>query len=87
MSDEQKIYQEILNKTIGFSFRIVVEREVRTATDAKYPDKTVIKADLGGHADTYDEARANLVDAWTGINNMLDGEVEPEVVKDENPNT
>lgn len=85
MSEETNIHQEITNKTVGFNFRIVVEREVRVDSGTKYPDKTVTKAELGGHADTYKQARANLVDAWVGINNVLDGEVEveePEVDED-----
>ena len=91
---ETNIHQEIVNKTVGFSFRLVVEREIRKVTDAKYPDKTVSKAELGGHSASYEEARANLLDANTTIQDLLDGKPkeevelaveEPEVAEDENP--
>ena len=76
---ETNIHQEIVNKTVGFSFRLVIEREVRVDSGTKYPDKTVIKAELGGHADTYDEACTNLTHAREEINRVMN----PKPVKEE----
>lgn len=52
--------KSITQKAIGFSFSVSIEREVRNATSAKYPDKTIIKASLGGHAETMDDATEHL---------------------------
>lgn len=57
------IQQEVTQKTVGFSWHISIETEKRTATDAKYPDKTVSKASLGGHADSYEDAVSQLREA------------------------
>lgn len=56
MSEEKSVTQ----KTIGFSFHVSIEREIRQKTDAKYPDKTIVKASLGGHADTMAGATTGL---------------------------
>ncbi|MBA7595187.1 hypothetical protein ES703_02146 [subsurface metagenome] len=56
MSEEQSV----THKTVGFSFNVSIEREVRVETGAKYPDKTVVKASMGGNAETMAEATDNL---------------------------
>ena len=61
----------VTEQTIGFSFHVTIERESRTETGAKYPDKTVVKASLGGHADTLDEAKARLKDAVKMVREQL----------------
>ena len=33
----------------GYSFKIEIEKEIRTETGAKYPDKTVMKAYITGN--------------------------------------
>jgi len=50
------VKQEVETKRIGFGFSLSIEKEIRTETTAKYPDKTVLKAGLEGNADTFDEA-------------------------------
>jgi len=59
MSEEKSVTQ----KSIGFSFYVSIEREIREETGAKYPDKTVVKASLGGNADTMEEVTENLKNA------------------------
>jgi len=59
LSEEKSVTQ----KSIGFSFHVSIERELRAETGAKYPDKTIVKASLGGHADTMEEATENLKNA------------------------
>lgn len=63
---------EITNRTIGFSFHVSLEREIRTATGAKYPDKTIVKASLGGHAETFKQAQDQLRLATVEVRNQLD---------------
>lgn len=63
--------QEVTTKTIGFSFSVSIEQEVRIDTGAKYPDKTVVKAALSGHADSYDEAVANLKTASQAVKEQI----------------
>jgi hypothetical protein len=53
-------HQEIIAKSVGFEFTYMIEREIRTTTDAKYPDKKIEKAGLSGHADTFEEAKRLL---------------------------
>lgn len=52
--------KNVINKTIGYSFNITIERETRTATDAKYPDKQITKATVGGHGATLDDVTKQL---------------------------
>jgi len=52
--------QEITQKTVGYSWHISLETEHREETGAKYPDKTVSKTSLGGHADSYEDAVEQL---------------------------
>lgn len=63
--------QEITQKTVGFSFHISIETEKRIETGAKYPDKVVTKASLGGHSDTYEGAVANLKKASEEIRKQI----------------
>lgn len=69
MSEEKNV----TTKTIGYSFNITIERETRTVTDAKYPDKTITKASLGGHAGTFEEVAGLLGKATEEIRKQLDG--------------
>lgn len=52
--------KEVTTKTVGYSFSITIERETRTATTAKYPDKQIIKATVGGHGATLDDVTKQL---------------------------
>lgn len=69
MAEEKK---EVTTQAIGFSFHVSIEREIRTVTGAKYPDKTLIKASLGGHADTSDQAKTLLNEATKEIKKQLE---------------
>lgn len=50
----------VVKMEVGYTWSISIEREIRTPTEAKYPDKTVIKASLTGHARTYEGAITSL---------------------------
>lgn len=63
--------QDITQKTVGYSFSISIEQEKRVESGTKYPDKTVTKASLGGHAETYDEAVASLKKAAEAVKEQL----------------
>ena len=65
--------KNVITETIGYSFSITIERETRTATEAKYPDKTVTKATLGGHASTFDEVAKQLEKATEEIKKQMKG--------------
>jgi len=52
--------KNVINKTVGYSFSITIEREVRTETGAKYPDKQITKASVGGHGTTLDDVTKQL---------------------------
>jgi hypothetical protein len=54
--------QEITSKTVGFSWHVSVEVEHREVASGgiRYPDKTVTKMSLGGHADDYEAATIGL---------------------------
>lgn len=57
MSEEQSV----THKTVGFSFSVSIEREIRDKTkEVKYPDKTIVKASLGGHTTTLEGAKEAL---------------------------
>ena len=64
MSSELK---QIETKRIGFAFKISVEKETRIETGAKYPDKKIVKAELEGNADTYENAVNLLKKAKTAV--------------------
>lgn len=64
--------QTVTQKVIGFSFHVSVEKEIRIETGAKYPDKTIVKASLGGHADTYTDAIGQLKTATETVKTQLD---------------
>ena len=51
---------EVTNRYVGFHFDIKIEKEIRTETGAKYPDKSVYVASLSGNAETFMEAVAQL---------------------------
>lgn len=62
----------ITQKTIGFGFSVSIERELRTETSAKYPDKTVVKASLSGHSETYEEASSMLGEATKAVKEKIE---------------
>jgi|GEM_PF-3799821 len=63
--------QEITQKTVGFSFHITIEKEKRVETGAKYPDKLITKASLGGHTETFGEAVQTLKRATLEVLQVL----------------
>jgi hypothetical protein len=63
--------QLIESKKVGFSFSLAIEKELRTETGAKYPDKSVLNARLEGNADSFDEVVKLLGQAKTEINKVL----------------
>jgi hypothetical protein len=70
--------QTVETKKIGFSFSVSIEKELRTETGAKYPDKTLIKGSIEGNADTYDEAVALMKKAKTELMNLKPEETPKE---------
>lgn len=67
-----KEVQAVTTKAIGYSFNVSIEREIRTETESKYPDKTVVKASLGGHADTFDAATSLLEGAAKTVKEQIE---------------
>lgn len=67
MNEQQTVTQQ----AIGFSYSVTIEKELRTNTAAKYPDKTVLKATLSGHADTHDMAAVGLRDASKTVKKQI----------------
>ena len=57
-------------KRVGFSFSVSIEKELRTETGAKYPDKTLIKGSIEGNADTYDDTVALMKKAKKELMNL-----------------
>lgn len=55
--------QVVTNQTVGYRWHISIERELRTESGAKYPDKTVLHATLEGNEDSYDKAKESLTSA------------------------
>ena len=74
MSQEVK---SITQQQIGFGYSIYIEKELRSETGAKYPDKTVIKAELSGHADTPEQASTLLDLARQTIQKQLEAAPKP----------
>ena len=76
--EETKI---ITQQAIGYSFFYSVEQEIRTETNAKYPDKKIVKAGLDGHANSFEDAVSQLRDAQAETLKIIaekQGEAEPE---------
>lgn len=44
------------HQEVGYRWHIALDKELRTMTGAKYPDKTSIHASLEGHENTVKEA-------------------------------
>jgi len=63
--------KNVINKTVGYSFSITIERETRKETGAKYPDKQIIKASVGGHGATLDDVTEQLVAATEVVKKQL----------------
>lgn len=62
---------EITNRTAGYNFHVKIEREVRTQTEAKYPDKSVVSATLSGNDDAFETMIEHAEKAKTTIDAML----------------
>lgn len=69
---------EVVNRTEGYSFHITVEREIRTETGAKYPDKSVVTASLGGNAPSFEVAIEQAKKAREAIEELLAAKKPPE---------
>lgn len=61
----------VTKQEIGYTFSITIEKETRVETGAKYPDKQVVCAKLGGNAETFKEAQEMLVEAKKKIREVL----------------
>ena len=65
--------KEVKTETIGYSFSITIEKEVRTATEAsKTPDKKVTKASISGHTSTFEEAKTMLKEATDEVGKRIE---------------
>jgi hypothetical protein len=62
---------EITSTTVGYHFSITVEREIRTETGAKYPDKSVVTASLSGNAPSFEVAVEQAKTAKAEIEKLL----------------
>jgi len=62
---------KVERREVGYRFHIAVDKELRTETGAKYPDKTQVHASLEGHADSFEEAVKQLRDAKVKVNEVL----------------
>ena len=51
---------QIWTTQTGYSFKIEIEKEIRTETGAKYPDKTVMKAYITGNTEDLAETVAAI---------------------------
>ncbi len=60
------------NRNVGARWFISVEKELRSETGAKYPDKTVIHASLEGNTETAEAAKQSLQDARAHLQKMLE---------------
>jgi len=80
MSEETKI----TNMAVGYHFDIKIEREIRTETGAKYPDKSVVTASLSGNAPTFDAVIEQAKKAREAIEELL-VEKKPIVKEEEKP--
>ena len=69
MPEEKKT---ITQQAIGFSYHVQVEKEIRSDSGLKFPDKTIVKASLGGHADTSEQAKTLLNEATKEIKKQLE---------------
>jgi len=69
---------EIVNKTAGYSFHIKIEREIRTETGAKYPDKSVVSASLSGNDEAFVTMVEHAIQARKTIDEILSGKATEE---------
>jgi hypothetical protein len=51
------------SREVGYRWLVSIDKELRTETGAKYPDKTEIHATLEGHEQDADTAVKNLENA------------------------
>jgi len=70
-------------KKVGYSFSFSIEKELRSETGAKYPDKTIIKGSIEGNADTYEETVALMKKAKTELMNLKPEDAPKEIPKEE----
>ena len=69
MSETSRIVQT----EIGYTWHVSIDREIRKPTEAKCPDKTVIKASLTGHEMKYGEALTSLNHAKRELEKLTKG--------------
>jgi hypothetical protein len=60
----------VTKQEIGYRWHITIEKELRTSTGAKYPDKTVIHATLEGHEDSFQAAEKGIETAKTTLEKL-----------------
>jgi hypothetical protein len=65
------IKTEIEQTKIGYVFHISIEEEIRKNTEAKYPDKLIVKASLEGNEKTFEETVKRLSEAKTQVLSVL----------------
>lgn len=75
--------QVVETKRIGFSFSVSIEKELRSETGAKYPDKTIIKGSIEGNADTYDDTIALMKKAKKELMDLKPEDAPKEVPKED----
>lgn len=61
----------VTNKHVGYSFSLSVEKEIRVETGAKYPDKQIVSARVGGNTESFDDAVEQLKKARQKIDEVL----------------
>lgn len=62
---------EVTNRYVGYHFDIKIEKEIRTETGAKYPDKSVVTASLSGNAETLTDVISQLKSAKLVVEELL----------------
>jgi len=72
---------EIVNRAEGYGFHITVEREIRTETGAKYPDKSVVTATLSGNDPSFEATTEHIKKAREAIEELLAEKKTPEPEK------
>ena len=74
--------QVVETKKVGFSFSVSIEKELRSDSGQKYPDKTIIKGSIEGNTDTYDETVALMKKAKTELMNLKPEDAPKETPKE-----
>lgn len=73
MSELSKVEQ----RSVGYYWSFKIEREVRKlGADAKYSDKDLITASLGGNEETYDKAVSKLIKAKVIVEESIKSHIQ-----------